>query len=652
MYTGDYVTEETCQVIWRRAAEAALADITQPTSRLTPKVKALKERLHSVEDEAWNTTDYRSIVEEFTNIMAEATPEQALDMCQAGLDACHDQLLYRIDDTTIVPVKDAFVLSGSFEKLTTEVIRGTKPLKQNDTTNPPFPLGLVDPQDTTKTLYGLDACAQVDAWYKYGVMETSACVLAKTSLTCSTSTPLVQNKIFCLLGVTSELGPAKTLLQLPGVTVLGIAREGPKVQELRDFVIFHSPENTELRMVQGGSDLLLQGPQIASWILEQTKPPSPPPTPATPNDDDDDDKKKDLLNDIPTEGDDDEATPSPKPTTTTTTTTKPKAATASSVQYHAPPKKDLVLLPLASVPEGEENVRLCVAMDLIIQRIVRQRDGLRLGKTMLVQYTSPTTCMVLPPTASSTAQRRLQTRPSWESWASTLTGGRWLQPNLPNTISSVNNNDYTVVNGIMTAQGPHYVLAKTIQLWRCMTSYYRDDMIVAAPFAPLTRTASMTRSSPSVAIALEGMHHFEPMIAFDARPASTLMAAIMLSQIQLLNRPLPDMDENPFTILWDGAVHGGIWTCPYSLQSISTLNWILGKKSQYYYPKGYIPPGALPPPPVPQETFTMHADGTPKTLEEQQAEAVKRDEAFLAELEDSQYGKPMPDCVRERLEFM
>ena len=106
IFTGEYSTVDTCKVIWRRALEACLADITLDHTRITPKVKSLKERILRMdgdENEATWQNEFRGIVEEFTNIMAEASPEQALDMCQAGLDACHDQLLYRIDDQTIVP---------------------------------------------------------------------------------------------------------------------------------------------------------------------------------------------------------------------------------------------------------------------------------------------------------------------------------------------------------------------------------------------------------------------------------------------------------------------------------------------------------------------------------------------------------------------
>ena len=136
---------------------------------------------------------------------------------------------------------------------------------------------------------------------------------------------------------------------------------------------------------------------------------------------------------------------------------------------------------------------------------------------------SPTTVMVVPPTANSAAVKRLEERPTWEKWTNKMTMGMWLQPSVPTA-----NNDYAIVNGIVTAQGSNYALARAAQVWRSMIAYYRDAHIVAAPFAPPTRTQSMTRTD-SIANAMEGMHHFEPLLAFDVGPASSLMASIRKS---------------------------------------------------------------------------------------------------------------------------
>jgi hypothetical protein len=541
--TFEFLTIGTSKTIWRRAADACLADITEDRATLTPLVAAFKQRLATCED--WNT-EFRDILQDFYTIQAAANNEQALDMAQAGLDAVHDLLQYRIDDYTIVPAKDVFVLTGSFPKLETVTITGSKAPDID------FQFGLTNPTNLQDTLYGLDACAQVDAWQKYGVLETSASVLAKTTFTSNNIPQMMTNKRVVLLGCTADIGPAKPLLLIPGANIIGIARGGQRLDDLLDYIRYNAPDDTTFSFPKKGADLMTQGPSIAQWILDQVS-----------------------------------------------------------------EKEEIVLVPLACL-EGEENVRVVASMDLIVQRITRQRHN-----TILVQYSNPTAPMVLPPAASSMAKKRLEERPKWEKWTNTLTRGRWLQPSLPTS-----NNDYTILNGIITAQGPEHVLAKTMQTWRAMVSYYRDSQVVAAPFAPPTRTKSMT-AYDSVAAALEGMHHFEPMLAFDIGPSSTLMAAIIVSQIQFMNRPLPDMEENPFTMFWEGSAHGGVWSCPYTIESITTINWVLGKT---YYPKGYIPEAALP---DPNEVV------------------ITRDpEEVLKEMENSQYGQPMPECVKERLEFM
>jgi hypothetical protein len=467
----DFVTEATEKEIWKRALQASLVDVTRtPSEKIKPKVKTLMKRLTTMSED-WKK-NYRSIIEDFIDIQASVSNEQALDMAQAGLDALHDMMLFRLDAQTIVPAKDVFVITSSFPKLETVTLLGCKAPDID------FQFGLSDPVQPDHTLYGLEAIAQVEAWYRYGIMETSASVLAKQTFSQGSKLPIIlSQKRFVLLGCTSELGPAKSLLQIPGVTVLGIARGGHKLDDLLEFVRCRSPDDTTFVYNPKGADLLTQGPQISQWILDQTN------------------------------------------------------------ESH-----ELVLIPLAQSEEGEESVRLAVAMDLIIQRVLRQRPK----NATLCYYLSPTTVMMVPPTATSKAAQRLQQRPKWEQFVTKMSS-RWMQPSWT---TDENNHNYALVNGIMNVQGPLHVLAKTMQSWRCMIAYYRDGYVVAAPYAPLCRT----KSNALLAQALEGMHHFEPMLALDALPASTLMAAILVSQIQFLNRPLPDMEENPFTMFWDGTV--------------------------------------------------------------------------------------------------
>jgi hypothetical protein len=274
-------------------------------------------------------------------------------------------------------------------------------------------------------------------------LETSAAVLAKTTLTNSNLPAILNNKKFgkssvivpdkiqavdcslplliritslnlsinnthshsrllhtslqVLLGCTSEIGPAKSLLLVPGLTILGIARGGKKLDDLLDYVRYNAPDDTTFLYNPKGADIMSEGPMIAQWIIDQTS-----------------------------------------------------------------PKDELVIVPLAHL-EGEADTRVAVAMDLIMQRIFRQRE-----KSILAQLVSPTNVMIIPPASNTSALRRLEQRPTWEKWTNTVSMGKWLQPSVPPS-----NNDYAILNGIVTAQGSKYVLARTVQMWRSMLSYYR-----------------------------------------------------------------------------------------------------------------------------------------------------------------------------------
>jgi hypothetical protein len=310
-------TTGTAMAVWQLAAEGGLVDITEDQSTLTPAINHFKQSLENCEN---FRHEYRAIIEEFITIMASASNDQALDMAQAGIDALHSLLLYKIDDYTIVPAKDAFILTSSFQKLDSIHIEGTKPADKDG-----FRLGLTNPANLEETLYGIQACEQVGAWHvsltssfycyifqsttdtytmhafkskTYGVLETSAAVLAKTALVSSSMPSIMYRKRFCLLGCTSELGPAKSLLLIPGAQILGVCREGKKLDDLVEYAQFNSPDTTKFSYPKGGADLLTQGPQIAQWILDQTS-----------------------------------------------------------------PEEEIVLMPLAYA-DGEKNVRLCVAMDV------------------------------------------------------------------------------------------------------------------------------------------------------------------------------------------------------------------------------------------------------------------------------------------------
>merc|ERR1712194_848045 len=76
---------------------------------------------------------------------------------------------------------------------------------------------------------------------------------------------------------------------------------------------------------------------------------------------------------------------------------------------------------------------------------------------------------------------------------------------------------------------------------------------------------------------------------FESGTAASLMTSIGLAGIldPIVNRPMPTIEHGyettPFALFWEGSVHGGVWNCPYTLNSASGVSgYVSGKVYQYY----------------------------------------------------------------------
>lgn len=180
--------------------------------------------------------------------------------------------------------------------------------------------------------------------------------------------------------------------------------------------------------------------------------------------------------------------------------------------------------------------------------------------------------MVVPPEAAKAAKE--QPKQNWQQfmhYASSF-GGNWFE-------EWEYDKTPAILNGLVPSHGPNYALAKTMQFWRCMVAA-SVGQLVSAPVAPPTRTENLVRH-PTVRAVLEGIQHIPPLMTFNAETTSSLMTAILLSQLQ---SPQPTLNH-PTHVIWDGSVHGGIWRCPYIPASIHAVSYLAGVVTE----KGYIP---------------------------------------------------------------
>ncbi len=599
-YLEYMTTTVIAKEIYARAAKAAVANILvdHESSGLQARVEAFLEHLRSSDDDEWNS-NYRNIAREFTELMASARPRsRTLEICRAGLDAIHDLLKYRLPkekgNDTVLAAKDAFILCQSFDKLETQSVTGTRApdidFRFGLWTKSPKHDEFADAHEFT--LYGKDACSTVRELRSNGQIETSAASLACYTVMNPDLVSKLAHKIFVVIGCDHPMSPTQSLLKIPGVTVLGIPSSKMGLDQVLRYAAYNNPDDTTfvyptVSKEEGGNDgnlILSRGPHVAQWILEQTK-----------------------------------------------------EAFRESQDSALDPEIVLVPMPLPIVPgeSRERAVRWEASSDLIVQRVLRARaDSM---KCSVWSYQSSTTCMVVPSESTSKSTELLQNRPSHERLLHDLSLGTLLTPvidektttssttaeELPSPVGNESTNknkpidpnashDYSIVNGILDLEGPHHVLAEHIRMWRAMVTNFPDEyhryfdgddsdddddedennhnknIYVFAPYVPLL--------SPGL-VSSEDAHILDPLRVFDAGSASSLLCAIALAGLvdPIINRPMPVFEDvtsmnntiepsTAFAMFWNGSVHGGIWNCPYTLNSASgTTGYLLGKAYAYYH---------------------------------------------------------------------
>ena len=89
-------------------------------------------------------------------------------------------------------------------------------------------------------------------------------------------------------------------------------------------------------------------------------------------------------------------------------------------------------------------------------------------------------------------------------------------------------------------------------------------------------------SNSTMATALNGMQAFVPMLVLESPTASAFMAILLLADLT----PAPENPANAVVEIshpWDlfsyNSFHGGSWRCGYTVDSIGTATYVMGKVS-------------------------------------------------------------------------
>jgi hypothetical protein len=496
--------------IWSQALQAA-------SSEHPDAVAAWQRRLDDCSSKNTWRRDYISLLEEFARLQIHASPATLIATCRAGYAAAHEAFQFRSassDDRLSLAQawEAAFRDDSTLPPLTTHTHCGGQ---VKATSDPRLRLG--SPHGSLQKplyVYGADAAMQAQAWATYGCMEESAFRHAAASFDgTAAASVVVESHVFVLLGVTSELGPARSLLRLPGAHVVGVARAGPKLERLVEYVRDECPMSATLQVTH--ANMLAEGPHIARWLV-------------------------DLLRQIQ-------------------------------------PTRKVVLMPMAYM-DGEANVRIVMAMEEIVTQVKQRMEG-----CTVAYYISPATCHTIPPACARDAATRYETRTATTNLWRLASWGTWFQPSdLWKQLSKDNKDEESLVlyNGLVHLQGPNYALAKTLQLWRCMMAIADGEAVVPI-MAPPTRTDSVTHNVQAAA-ALEGLPTVAPPnVSFDIAGSSNLLTAILLHKLTEVSLHSPLMEgkppQHPMELFWDGAVHGGLWRCPYRTDSCGVLAYLYGR---------------------------------------------------------------------------
>ena len=223
-------------------------------------------------------------------------------------------------------------------------------------------------------------------------------------------------------------------------------------------------------------------------------------------------------------------------------------------------------------------------------------------KTVLSYMGSPATVHAIPAIAHAASERAYSNSKkdggsrSW--WLRPITSG--FKKNANAAVVAEGGPDsgqkYFLTDGIATLQGPNYVLAKTVQMWRAMLAY-KSGNTASCNMAPGCRTESVVHNK-TAARALEGFSAFQPFLTFDSCIVAPIMTALLLHDVSnpaASARPSslggPAELTNPWLLFADTGFHGGSWRCAYQVESIGKACYCVG------YFKSPTKTGTLPMPP-------------------------------------------------------
>ena len=218
------------------------------------------------------------------------------------------------------------------------------------------------------------------------------------------------------------------------------------------------------------------------------------------------------------------------------------------------------------------HVRVSAAMDSIQARLAAQRRDV-----MLAMLATPTDACAVPAGALKVAHARYAARGVAAKLAGAVTAGRAFARNGEWRVAEPATDEALggIVDALVVQQGPNYLLAKRLQLWRALVARSTGTR-VSYRIAPPALTKSVTKNRLIAAVYRSadrfGAHGFEPATA------AALMAALLVHDLRhpsaIANPDVPL--DHPLQLVTDAAFHGGLWRMPFAPRSALPVAAVLG----------------------------------------------------------------------------
>lgn len=378
-----------------------------------------------------------------------------------------------------------------------------------------------------KNLSGNELKAQLDKWVKYGTIEPSCgAAIQWASENCKDLSAYT----FVLLGAGSAMGPLQMLLSL-NATIVAIDLDRPPIWE------------RILKMVENSASTV--------YFPLKSEPTSQ------------------SIEDIAKVAGGNLMAQTPE--------------VARFVSEVAPGKE--LVIGVYTYLDGALHVQVSLAADAVI------KTAIDAGRKVIPAYLCSPTDVFAQHKESYDAAKENRAKATW--WQKLITmlplGKHGLKPN---GIDAGNGN--YIVNGLVIDQGPNYALAKRVQHWRAILVSAAGGM-VSSNIAPSTRTISVT-SNKSFAIAYNGMASFKPFEITEQATSNAVMASVLIHDVvnqakspknpQSAEAKAVGVDQNPHLLFAQGAFHGGVWRCGYSINSAGPFFFLIGLLKEY----PYVPP--------------------------------------------------------------